>query len=62
LKTVAQIHGPTRLDLKALARQHGIPYATLMGWLQTGKIKLPGDLALLKRLRRGQNGRWYVQD
>lgn len=48
-------------NISAVAREVGIPMPTLWRWVQTGKIRLPDDLELLKKVKR-IGGRWYLQE
>ncbi len=49
-------------NLAETSRKHGIPYATLYGWVRSGKIVLPKDEELLGRLRRNKKGRYYLKE
>jgi len=49
-------------NLAEISRKYGIPYPTLYWWVRAGKIVLPKDEKLLGRLRRDENGRYYLED
>ncbi len=44
------------------ARETGLPYAAIWYWVERGKIVLPDDTPLLKKLRKGENGRYYLPE
>jgi hypothetical protein len=47
-------------NLAELSRKYRIPYPTLYGWVRAGKIVLPRDEEKLSRLRKNEQGRYYL--
>ncbi len=52
--------GRRQTSLAALARRYGIRYGTLWQWVRVGDIVLPRDEYKLARVRRADNGRYYI--
>lgn len=52
----------TRSTIAKAAKETGLPYAAIWYWVERGKIVLPDDLPLLKKLQKGDNGRYYLPE
>ena len=48
-------------NISAVARECGVPVGTLWRWVQSGKLKLPEDLAIAKTAKK-VGGRWYLKN
>jgi hypothetical protein len=49
-------------NLAEISRKYTIPYGTLYWWLNSGKIILPRDEELLKKLRKNKRRRYYLEE
>ena len=49
-------------NMAELSRKYRIPYPTLYGWVRAGKIVLPRDEERLSRLRKNEQGRYYLKE
>jgi hypothetical protein len=47
-------------NIMAVSRETEIPHSTIRNWIRAGKIELPRDIDLFKRIKRN-NGQWYLQ-
>jgi hypothetical protein len=49
-------------NLAEVSRKYGIPYPTLYWWVRVGRVLLPGDEVWLGKLRKNEQGRYYLKE